>query len=411
MLGVSWLVAVGLLSYSLYLWHFPIISFLQIWTGVESLGPGAAGLAISCTGLLAFLTFRFIENPMRFSKLDGRKTVAVILIFVVGVVSLGFASQQPGEAASPEIRTAEALRDHKWVYFGVVDEREFQNERLLLGGLESVDVVVIGSSRLMQVSSAMLGSEALNLSVSGASLEDMFALAPSALVATGARRILLGADPWMIHLDSGQDRWRSLEDEASDWILLAESETRLTDAPRPIPEERNDSSAVLRSLYERINLGADDLVASHGRPELLPKKASDGSHIYDSAYVQQTEREKAAGFDGIIGYANMDSFAMSEKKVEQFKTLITYLRGNGVSVTLVLSPYHPELFRTLKTQHPGFLSAERAYRDIATETGTEILGSYDPVKVGCAMQDFYDGMHPDGSCMAKTIASAEVSNR
>lgn len=57
------LVAIGLISYSLYLWHWPVFSFLKYRQIELSMPVGTAAVALSF--LLAFLTWKFIENPLR----------------------------------------------------------------------------------------------------------------------------------------------------------------------------------------------------------------------------------------------------------------------------------------------------------------------------------------------------------
>ncbi|MDY6998817.1 MAG: acyltransferase family protein [Actinomycetota bacterium] len=58
-------VALGAMAYSLYLWHWPLLIFYLVYTGKTAVnfGEGAAILAVS--GLLAWLTTRFIEDPLR----------------------------------------------------------------------------------------------------------------------------------------------------------------------------------------------------------------------------------------------------------------------------------------------------------------------------------------------------------
>ncbi|MBI1357421.1 MAG: acyltransferase family protein [Acidobacteria bacterium] len=67
---LSWkgFVAVGLISYSLYLWHQPLFAFARILSREE---PGAAvfvPLIALCVGL-SYLSWRFVENPARDRKL------------------------------------------------------------------------------------------------------------------------------------------------------------------------------------------------------------------------------------------------------------------------------------------------------------------------------------------------------
>lgn len=57
-------VAIGLISYSLYLWHWPVIVFAEYARDVPLDGAARLG-AISLSVLLAWLSWRFIERPFR----------------------------------------------------------------------------------------------------------------------------------------------------------------------------------------------------------------------------------------------------------------------------------------------------------------------------------------------------------
>lgn len=56
---------IGLISYSLYLWHWPIIAFVNYFS--VQLNFYNAGMIIIVSFLLSFLTWRFIELPFRFN--------------------------------------------------------------------------------------------------------------------------------------------------------------------------------------------------------------------------------------------------------------------------------------------------------------------------------------------------------
>ena len=80
------LVWFGLISFPLYLWHWPLLSFARI---VESETPSRniriAAVVISI--VLAWLTYKFIEKPVRFGKLGNFKTlILAVLMIVVGSV-------------------------------------------------------------------------------------------------------------------------------------------------------------------------------------------------------------------------------------------------------------------------------------------------------------------------------------
>jgi hypothetical protein len=79
------LVAIGLISYPLYLWHWVLLSFSRIIYGGET-GAHIRILLIFCSYLLAWLTYRFIELPFRFGRLKPR--APGILIPSLGICAL-----------------------------------------------------------------------------------------------------------------------------------------------------------------------------------------------------------------------------------------------------------------------------------------------------------------------------------
>lgn len=64
-LGVRPALFIGGLSYSIYLWHWPIIVFAETSRGAT--GPLQGAVAVAVTVVLAWLTLKIVENPIRFS--------------------------------------------------------------------------------------------------------------------------------------------------------------------------------------------------------------------------------------------------------------------------------------------------------------------------------------------------------
>ncbi len=80
------LVFFGLISYSLYLWHWPILAFSRQWLGTTHL-PGAWSLACIITSvILAAISWQFVERPFRSKTTFSRE--GVFLFSGVGAVVL-----------------------------------------------------------------------------------------------------------------------------------------------------------------------------------------------------------------------------------------------------------------------------------------------------------------------------------
>ncbi|QBQ39384.1 acyltransferase [Pseudoduganella plicata] len=86
-LGSKALVGIGLISYPLYLWHWPLLSFAQI---VESGTPSATlrGAALAIAVLLAWATWRLLERPLRGWR-TPRARVAMLSAAMVAVAAGG----------------------------------------------------------------------------------------------------------------------------------------------------------------------------------------------------------------------------------------------------------------------------------------------------------------------------------
>ncbi|MFI0545403.1 MAG: acyltransferase family protein [Brachymonas sp.] len=89
LLSLKPMVAVGLISYPLYLWHWPILSFLHILYGgmppVDVLAYAVAGAFVGAT-----LTYFAIEKPIRFAKPGSWLVPGVLLVLMLGVAAVGY---------------------------------------------------------------------------------------------------------------------------------------------------------------------------------------------------------------------------------------------------------------------------------------------------------------------------------
>jgi peptidoglycan/LPS O-acetylase OafA/YrhL len=75
----------GLISFPLYLWHWPLLSFARIVEGTTP-NPQVSAIAIALSILLSWLTVNFIEKPARFGKVGANLAVVSLSC---GLASLG----------------------------------------------------------------------------------------------------------------------------------------------------------------------------------------------------------------------------------------------------------------------------------------------------------------------------------
>ena len=78
--------AIGLASYSAYLWHQPLFAFARI-RSVNEPSTLLFGTLCVLTIALAYLSWKFVETPFRDKKKISRQTIAVASAVTAGCSS------------------------------------------------------------------------------------------------------------------------------------------------------------------------------------------------------------------------------------------------------------------------------------------------------------------------------------
>jgi peptidoglycan/LPS O-acetylase OafA/YrhL len=82
------MVFIGLISYPLYLWHFPLMAYARIAS--EDAVPYSTMTAIVAVSfVLAWLTYQFVERPIRFGKRFRRVKITALVAGMASVGALG----------------------------------------------------------------------------------------------------------------------------------------------------------------------------------------------------------------------------------------------------------------------------------------------------------------------------------
>lgn len=87
-LGSKVLVSLGLVSYPLYLWHWPILSYSYLLDGGFS-NRATKIIAITAAITLAWFTYEYVEKPLRFGS-RARAKAGILIALMLGIGGLGF---------------------------------------------------------------------------------------------------------------------------------------------------------------------------------------------------------------------------------------------------------------------------------------------------------------------------------
>src|SRR4051794_22392012 len=81
-------VFVGLMSYPLYIWHWPLISYAYVIRLGKAPTPLMATALVAVSFLLAWATYRFVEFPVRFGHRYRRTQIVVACVAALGACGL-----------------------------------------------------------------------------------------------------------------------------------------------------------------------------------------------------------------------------------------------------------------------------------------------------------------------------------
>ena len=166
------LVWVGLISYPLYLWHWPLLTFARILDGGRQPASSIRIAMVLLAILLAWLTYRFIEKPIRFNKKSWFTParllfISCFLILIAGYTFLNHglpnrsAAQlkilNAGDVGHDEFRNLTNLQNNYCVYQR--DNAFFCDEKL---SHFSKQIAIVGDSHAEQLA---LGLTSKNPSV------------------------------------------------------------------------------------------------------------------------------------------------------------------------------------------------------------------------------------------------------
>ena len=153
LLGNKLLVGFGLISYPLYLWHWPLLFFGRILSPDGMSNPRICQI-LGASVLLAWLTYLVVERPIRFGGFLGTRKVLFLSACMSGLLGFGILSMREAVPSrlglnpmSREVGNAAA----EWFYpfkdnFGSMDE--FRRDAEISEGRTGSAVLFAGDSHM-----------------------------------------------------------------------------------------------------------------------------------------------------------------------------------------------------------------------------------------------------------------------
>lgn len=170
LIAVRPMVFVGLVSYSLYLWHWPVVVYAKYWLINEPTDAERAVMLVA-TFVLATLSWRYVENPFRDRQRMDQRTMFRLAAAAFGVIlsaslAVAWSGGLPGRDRGGDLQ-AIAASDPGWQHWKDCAERtEDAGAPLDLCGLgrtgAPADFLFWGDSHALAMASAVNLSAARN---------------------------------------------------------------------------------------------------------------------------------------------------------------------------------------------------------------------------------------------------------
>ena len=298
---------------------------------------------------------------------------------------------------------------------------------------EGSDCVIYGSSTALQFSSLMAKKvlvdhcqSIMNLSLPGSTIEDFLAITWTIVNKSNSpKKIIFALIPEHFSKTSGNKvNWIRYKDYVKEILSVIPNSFELEDVDTKYLTNLINPRYFEKALKKIGNEPLSIIVP----PEFNYTKGissqvllSDGSLVYSKEYIRimkdtPIKKPKSLVLSKSNGNFisrktvvlqktefNSDGRFYSQSVVKVFKDLIRFLKKRGHTVYFLMTPFHPEIWQNSSDSAVvlSSIQIESLLHSIGKELNVNILGSYDPDRVGCVANEFYDLLHVNTSCLEK----------
>lgn len=128
-LSSTWFRLIGKISYPLYLWHWPIFVFINyLWRGDVPIS--ARIIIVQSSFILAWLTYKFIESPIRFGKSNKKKLVFSLLGSGLAIILVSISSSLLIGSIKPTISDIKLKEEQKAKIESLIKARSLETSHI-----------------------------------------------------------------------------------------------------------------------------------------------------------------------------------------------------------------------------------------------------------------------------------------
>lgn len=301
-----------------------------------------------------------------------------------------------------------------------LEESAFNDRSLLAANLErqkeAKEVIVIGSSRVLNFDHTMFGTDSFyNAGLSESTIYDLWAVT-GILVQCGhlPEKMVIGVDAFLFNTAHNNDRWMDLESYENYMAVLLDGKLN-ENTPKGQKDTGRKPDRLLSLDYFRYNVTClrdrKRFEVSYTEDWVTERytKHYDGSIAYQSELRNVSEESVVEltrqAVEEQVVYRMTDYKEIDEESMEMLSVLIDYLQSQNVEVILYLPPYSPMMYDYIESeeQFGKVFEVEEKIKQLAQDKQTALYGSYNPEGCELKMSDLYDVYHVKTEKMEDTF--------
>lgn len=281
-----------------------------------------------------------------------------------------------------------------------MDDRQLIREYAELR-TQPVDVLVLGSSRSMQVTKELTGVDnTFCAGVTGADLRDTI----SAYVLFREKGLLpktviLCAEYWF--LSQGNLESRAMTEGYETFCAeRGHIPFRITSRTKAAIKELFSFAYFQSSIdYLLDQRAALKLESVSDADNIYATRRADGSYSYEESYRNRPVEDVDGDAYNAVMFGNTTAYYFDGVHAEmcrQLEDFIAMMQEDGVEVVVQLAPYHPLYYAHMETSptYTEILATEGYFYTLELTHGVQCYGGYNPADFGMTNVDFYDAQHP-----------------